>query len=40
MAQKPLVADEMRFIAEHPDIVRELLTMTPLTVPAFDTVTD
>jgi isopropylmalate/homocitrate/citramalate synthase len=39
-AQKPLVADEMRFIAEHPDIARELLTMTPLSIPAFDTVTD
>ncbi|MFC2041834.1 homocitrate synthase, partial [Chloroflexota bacterium] len=30
LAQKPLVADELRFIAKYPDIVRELLTLTPL----------
>ncbi|MFC1987478.1 homocitrate synthase [Chloroflexota bacterium] len=30
LAQKPLVADELRFIAKYPDIARELLTMTPL----------
>jgi len=30
LAQKPLVADELRFIAEYPDIARELLTLTPL----------
>ncbi len=31
LAQKPLVADELRFIAQYPDIARELLTLTPLT---------
>jgi len=30
VAQKPLVADELRFIVEYPDITRELLTLTPL----------
>jgi homocitrate synthase NifV len=30
LAQKPLVADELRFIAQYPDIARELLTLTPL----------
>ncbi|MBF8303938.1 MAG: 2-isopropylmalate synthase [Dehalococcoidia bacterium] len=30
LAQKPLVADELCFIAQYPDIARELLTMTPL----------
>lgn len=30
LAQKPLVADELRFIAQHPVIARELLTLTPL----------
>ena len=30
LAQKPLVADELRFIAKHPDIARELLTLAPL----------
>ncbi len=29
LAQKPLVADELRFIAEHPAIAEELLTLTP-----------
>ena len=29
-AQKPLVADELRFIAKYPDITRRLLTLTPL----------
>jgi len=29
LAQKPLVADELRFIAKYPDIARELLTLTP-----------
>ena len=30
LAQKPLVADELQFIAKYPDIARELLTMKPL----------
>ena len=30
LAQQPLVADELRFIAKYPDIVRDLLTLTPL----------
>ena len=30
LAQKPLVADELRFIVQYPDIARELLTLTPL----------
>ncbi len=30
LAQKPLVEDELLFIARYPDIARELLTMTPL----------
>ena len=30
LAQKPLVADELRFIAKYPDIVRDLLALTPL----------
>ncbi|MFC1965680.1 homocitrate synthase [Chloroflexota bacterium] len=30
LAQKPLVADELRFIAKYPEITRELLTLTPL----------
>jgi isopropylmalate/homocitrate/citramalate synthase len=30
LAQKPLVSDELRFIAQYPDIARELLTLTPL----------
>jgi len=34
LAQQPLVADELRFIAEYPDIVRDLLTLTPLNEPA------
>ena len=29
LAQKPLVEDELVFIAKNPDIARELLTMTP-----------
>ncbi len=29
-AQKPLVEEELLFIARYPDIARELLTMTPL----------
>lgn len=29
LAQKPLVTDELRFIAKYPDIARELLTLTP-----------
>ncbi|MCL0093856.1 homocitrate synthase [Dehalococcoidia bacterium] len=32
-AQKPLVADELRFIARYPDVARELLTLTPLVNP-------
>ncbi|MCL0065626.1 homocitrate synthase [Dehalococcoidia bacterium] len=32
-AQKPLVTDELRFIAKYPDIARELLTSTPLVNP-------
>jgi len=31
LAQKPLVADELRFIAKYPDITKELLTLAPLT---------
>jgi len=34
VAQKPLVADELRFIVEYPDITRELLTLTPLSQSA------
>ncbi len=30
LAQKPLVTDELRFIAKYPDIAREVLTLTPL----------
>lgn len=30
LAQQPLVADELCFIAKYPDIVRELMTLTPL----------
>jgi len=30
LAQKPLVADELSFIAQYPDIARELVTMEPL----------
>ncbi|MDP2729279.1 MAG: homocitrate synthase [Dehalococcoidales bacterium] len=34
LAQKPLVADELCFIAQYPAIARQLLTMTPLNKPA------
>jgi homocitrate synthase NifV len=30
-AQKPLVKDELLFIARYPEIAKELLTMSPLT---------
>ena len=30
LAQKPLVSDELRFVAEYPDIAKDLLTFTPL----------
>lgn len=30
LAQKPLVADELCFIAKYPEIAKELLTLTPL----------
>ncbi|MBM2825328.1 MAG: nifV [Dehalococcoidales bacterium] len=30
LAQKPLVTDELSFIARYPDIAREILTLTPL----------
>ncbi|MFH1031667.1 MAG: homocitrate synthase [Chloroflexota bacterium] len=30
LAQKPLVEDELLFIAKYPDIVRQILTLTPL----------
>jgi homocitrate synthase NifV len=30
-AQKPLVEDELLFIAKYPDIAKKLLTLTPLT---------
>ncbi|MFC2067655.1 homocitrate synthase [Chloroflexota bacterium] len=30
LAQKPIVADELYFIAKHPDISRKLLTLAPL----------
>jgi len=40
LAQKPLVADELRFIAKHPDIARDLLTLTPLSQPAYQTLKD
>ncbi len=36
LAQKPLVADELRFIAKYPHIARELLTMTPLSKGIYD----
>jgi len=29
LAQKPLVADELRFIARYPDIAHKIFTMTP-----------
>ena len=29
-SQKPLVEDELLFIAKYPDIARKLLTLTPL----------
>jgi citrate (Re)-synthase len=29
-AQKPLVEDELEFIAKYPHITKKLLTMTPL----------
>ncbi len=29
-AQKPLVEEELLFIAKYPEIAKELLTMTPL----------
>ena len=35
LAQKSLVADELRFIAKYPDITRELLTLTPLSSSAY-----
>jgi homocitrate synthase NifV len=28
--QKPLVAEELRFIAHYPDMARQIMTMTPL----------
>ncbi len=31
LAQKPLVADELQFIAKYPDIAKELLAIAPLT---------
>ncbi len=31
LAQKPLVADELRFIAKYPDIAKELMVIAPLT---------
>ena len=31
LAQKPLVADELRFIAQYPDIAKELMLIAPLT---------
>jgi len=34
LAQKPLVADELRFIAQYPDIARDLLTLVPLSETA------
>ena len=30
LAQKPLVTDELQFIAKHPDITKELLVVAPL----------
>ena len=30
LAQKPLVEDELKFIAEYPDIAKELMTIAPL----------
>ena len=35
LAQKPLVADELHFIAKYPDIARELMTVTPLSEPIY-----
>ncbi|MFC2021916.1 homocitrate synthase [Chloroflexota bacterium] len=35
LAQQPLVADELRFIAKYPDIARELLTLTPLSESTY-----
>ena len=35
LAQKPLVADELYFIARYPDIARELLTLAPLDESAY-----
>ncbi len=36
LAQKPLVADELRFIAQYPDIARQLMTLTPLGSPNYN----
>jgi len=30
LAQKPLVEDELKFIAKYPDIAKELMTIAPL----------
>jgi homocitrate synthase NifV len=30
LAQKPLVEDELKFIARYPDIAKELMTIVPL----------
>ncbi len=35
LAQKPLVADELLFIAKYPDITRRLLTLTPLSEASY-----
>ncbi len=35
LAQKPLVTDELCFIAKYPDIAREILTLTPLGESAY-----
>ncbi|MFC1918555.1 homocitrate synthase [Chloroflexota bacterium] len=34
LAQKPLVAEELRFISQYPDIARQLMTLTPLSSEA------
>jgi homocitrate synthase NifV len=37
-AQKPLVEDELLFIAKYPKIAKKLLTMRPLEKPVLDMV--
>ncbi len=38
LAQKPLVAEELRFIATYPGVVKDLLALTPLSESIYKTV--